>query len=249
VRPLTAFLGLSESDLDPAWPLPEDRLRQSERLVHFNKPDRSELLVGVDPGLGKCGHGIALQNLLFLTRQLSSQVRCRFLPLSDTSNRQRLREFEAQLGNVPPGLVRDTLLETVLLLAQCDLFLAGNTDLFHFAVALDVPTVGIFTPRDDPSWDPGLRPSCRVLRATRGERVDVATLMDAVEAVRRKGGSTPAPLRACAPAADSDAGVSPQADAERAVPSDGDAGPPPRTDARHGSVSSAVGDVQPRHHD
>jgi ADP-heptose:LPS heptosyltransferase len=184
---MAPFLGLAPEDFTAAWPLPEDRMRQSARLVHFNKPDRSELLVGVDPGLGKSGHGIAQQNLLFVTRQLATQTRCRFLPLSDPANQQRLREFEGQVGNVPPGLERETLMETVLLLAQCDLFIAGNTDLFHFAVALDVPTLGLFTPHDSGEWDPGQRARCRVLRITRGERVDVATLMEAVEAVR--GGS------------------------------------------------------------
>jgi len=181
---LAPFLGLSSQDFEPAWPLPEDRMRQCARLVHFNKPDRTELLVGVDPGLGKSGHGIAQRNLLFLTRQLVSQARCRFLPLSDPANEKRLQDFETRVGDVPPGLSRDTLLETVLLLAQCDLFLAGNTDLFHFAVALDVPTVGLFTPHDGADWEPRRRSRCRVLRITRGERVDVATLMEAVEAVR-----------------------------------------------------------------
>jgi ADP-heptose:LPS heptosyltransferase len=245
--PLAPFLGLADSDLDAAWPLPADRLRQSARLVHFNKPDSSELLVGVDPGLGKSGHGIAHQNLLFLTRQLASQTRCRFLPLSDPDNQPGLRDFENRLGNVPQGLSRETLMETVLLLAQCDLFLAGNTDLFHFAVALEVPTVGIFTPRDGADWDPGPRPCCRVLRVTRGERVDVATLMEAVEAVRGMPTAQTSPLGEAlqtapeaAPGAQEPAGVGDE---------DGDDAPPDPTIGESSNATPASrSDSTPREH-
>jgi ADP-heptose:LPS heptosyltransferase len=185
LRPARAapFLGLDPCRLDRRWPLPEDKRRRTEQLVHFNKPRKEELLVGVDPGLGKSGHGIALKNLHFLIRQLASQTPCRILPLSDPRNQDRLRRFEAELTEPPPSLARDTLLETVLLLSQCDIFLAGNTDLFHFAIALSVPTIGLFTAQDGQQWDPGPRGSARILRVTGGERVDIDTLMEAVEAV------------------------------------------------------------------
>ena len=124
-----------------------------------------------------------MQNLHFIVRQIASQVPCRVLPLADPANEDRLKRFEMQLGNVPPGLHRDTLLETVLLLSQCDLFVAGNTDLFHFAVAQGVPTIGLFTAEDTPEWDPGVSGRARVVRVTRGERVDIETLMAALEAV------------------------------------------------------------------
>lgn len=177
------FLGLPQDSLPRCWPLPEDKLRQMQQLVHFNKPRQDEWLVGVDPGLGKAGHGISLKNLHFLVRQLSSQATCRILPLSDPSNADRLRRFEAQLADVQPGLPRDTLLETTLLLAQCNLFVASNSDLFHFAVAQQVPTIGLFTPHDGPEWDPGTQPRVRILRVASGQRVDIDTLMEAVEAV------------------------------------------------------------------
>jgi ADP-heptose:LPS heptosyltransferase len=183
--PATAapFLGLDETHLDRRWPLPVDKLRRAQQLVHFNKPRKEELLVGVDPGLGKEGHGISLPNLHFLLRQLASQTPCQILPLSTPAFEERRRRFEAQLNGPPVGLARDTLLETILLVAQCDLFVAGNTDLFHVAVALAVPSIGLFSQRDGPEWDPGTRSFARVLRVTRGQRVDIDTLMEAVEAV------------------------------------------------------------------
>ncbi len=178
-----AFFGLDGDRLPRRWPLPADKVRQTKQLVHFNKPRREELLVGIDPGLGKTGHGISLANLHFLVKQLASQTLCRILPLSDPGNGERRDDFEAKLTERVPGLAREDLLETILLLTNCDLFVAGNTDLFHFAVAQEVPTIGLFTRRDGPEWEPTPVPHARVLRVTKGERVDIDTLMEAFEAV------------------------------------------------------------------
>jgi ADP-heptose:LPS heptosyltransferase len=188
LRPVRAapFLGLGTRAQDRRWPLPVDKLRRMQQLVHFNKPRKEELLVGVDPGLGKAGAAISLPNLHFLVQQLGSQTPCRVLPLSDPHNRDRLARFEADLANPVTGLSRDTLLDSVLLLAQCDLFVAGNTDLFHFAIAQAVPTIGLFTKKDGAEWDPGDRAYARILRVTGGQRVDIDTLMEAVEAVTAK---------------------------------------------------------------
>jgi ADP-heptose:LPS heptosyltransferase len=191
-RPLcaAAFLGLDRENLVRRWPLPEEKLRRAQQLVHFNKPRKDELLVGVDPGLGKSGHGISLPNLHFLVKQLGSELPCRVLPLSDLGQRERCQEFEAQLASPLPGLPRDTLLDNLLLLCQCDLFVAANTDLFHFAVAQDVPTIGLFTRMDDDGWDPGPQPHLAILRVSKGERVDIETLMQAFESVVHRVGPT-----------------------------------------------------------
>lgn len=178
-----AFMGLPTASLQRNWPLPEDKLRQIKQLVHFNKPRKDELLVGVDPGYGKEGRGISLANLHFVVKQLASQTTCRILPLSDPANQERLHQFESKLTGPPSGLVRDTLFETVLLLSQCDLFLSCNTDLFHFAVAQEVPCIGLFNRLDAADWEPGDCPTARIIRITKEQKVDIDTLMEAVESV------------------------------------------------------------------
>ncbi|HOX26547.1 MAG TPA: glycosyltransferase family 9 protein [Candidatus Krumholzibacteria bacterium] len=193
---LAPFLGLDPGIIRTAWPLPTDKLRQVAQLVHFNKPRPEEVLVGIDPGPDKAGRALSVANLVFLVQQLKTQLTCRILPLAGPGGEDRLREFETALGApVPPAFNRDTLLETILLLCQCDLFVAGNTDLFHVAVAEGVPTVGLFGSAVDPRWQPRNRRRCAVLNASRGEKVDMATLMDAVNAVR-----APEPGRDTAPA-------------------------------------------------
>ena len=181
---LAPFLGLEPGILRTTWPLPTDKLRQVAQLVHFNKPRPEELLVCIDPAADKSGRALSLKNLTFLTQQLKTQMNCRILPLTGPGGEDRLRQFEAELSSpVPPAFNRDTLLETILLLCQCDLFLAGNTDLFHFAVAEGVPALGLFGGHVEQRWYPESHRRCRVLSVAKGEKVDIATLMEAVQAV------------------------------------------------------------------
>ncbi len=201
---LAPFLGLDTGIVGTAWPLPTDRVRQAAQLVHFNKPRPDELLVGVDPGVDKSGRALSAKNLLFVVQQLKTQLRCRVLPLGGPGSADRLAQFEAGLASpVPPAFNRDTLLETVLLLCQCDIFLAGNTDLFHVAVAEGVPTVGLFGAHVEDRWCPVERRNCEIVRVAKGEKVDMATLMEAVDRARasreRRGEADPGPAPGAEP--------------------------------------------------
>lgn len=178
------FLGLGDLDTYRGWPLPAEKVRRTKQLIHFNKPRQDELLVGVDPALGKCGAGLSLQNLHFVVNQLSSQMPCRPLPLSLDGDPQRVNTFGAGLTVTPLVLPCETMFDTILLASQCDLFLAGNTDLLHYAAALGVPTIGLFLKEDAPSWVPTGYDNVSVLRIRAGQRVEVETLLAAVRSAR-----------------------------------------------------------------
>lgn len=189
-RPAAALplLGLPAPSPGWLWPLPEERLRQIRQLVRFNKNRPDDLLVAVDPGAGKNGPPLALSSLQFLIGQLAGRFGCQFVPLSAEAG-ERVRELTAVLPSAPPALPRADLLESALLLAQCDLFLGGNTDLFHLAVSLGVPAVGLFAEEDGADWEPRGRPAARGLRVTRGERVDAEALFAAIAALGIRGGT------------------------------------------------------------
>ena len=178
------FLGLADGDVRPGWPLPEEKVRKTRQLVHFNKPRKDEILVGVDPSLGKSGAGLSLPNLNFLLNQLQSQMPIRVLPLCAGGATDRLNQFQAALTQAPMNLPAGTMFDTVVMTSLCDLFLAGNTDLFHFAAAQGVPVIGLFVKEDEPTWEPAHYDNVRILRVAEGKRVDVDTLLDAVRSVR-----------------------------------------------------------------
>ena len=67
----------------------------------------------------------------------------------------------------------------------CDVLLAGNTSLFHFATALDAPTIGLLAPEEDVRWVPEETPRLRMLRWRPGDRVSEADVLATVDGVRR----------------------------------------------------------------
>jgi len=177
------FLGFRADELVPRWPLPMDKIRQMAQQIHFHKPNPDQMLIGFDPGVSKAGHGFGLENLQFLVRQVSSEFACKILPLSRMEESRRLESFEMRISDVPVGLKRETLMDMILLLSQCDLFIGANTDFFHFAVALGVPAVGLFGQADGPEWVPVGRPKAQVIRVTKAEKVDIETLTAAIHTV------------------------------------------------------------------
>ncbi len=128
------------------------------------------------------------------------------LPLGDPADNERLDKFETRLSEVPVGLERETLLEMILLLSQCDLYISGNTDFFHFAVALGIPAIGLFGKNDGVEWIPTGRPRARVIPITKGEKVDIETLMEAVEAVTEGRTSTASTVMSAEAVAEAAAG-------------------------------------------
>ncbi len=206
LRRAAPFLGFGPEEMNARWPLPMDKVRQMAQQVHFHKPNPDQMLIGVDPGVGKTGHAFALDNLQFLVRQLTSQLVCKVLPLGDPTDNERLDKFETRLSEVPVGLERETLLEMILLLSQCDLYISGNTDFFHFAVALGIPAIGLFGKNDGVEWIPTDRPRARVIPITKGEKVDIETLMEAVEAVTEGRTSTASTVMSAEAVAEAAAG-------------------------------------------
>lgn len=205
---LTApFLGFAPAEIRAGWPLPDDLLRRAAQQVHFHKPNPDQMLIGIDPGTTKGRHRFAPESWHFLVRQLTSQFVCTMLPLSHPDDRDHLDRFATRVSDVPVGLQRETLMDMLVLLTQCDLFLAGNTDLFHFAVAQGVPAVGLFTEAEAGHYRPGTRPRVRVLEVERGEKVDIETLMEAVEAVTGGRTSTASTVIVESPDAAGDDGV------------------------------------------
>ena len=183
IKSVGPFLGLPARDMNTRWPLPMELVRQMAQQVHFHKPNPDQMLIGVEPGVSKSGHRMKLEDIHFIVRQLSTQFVCRVVPLGQPSEAELLQKFETKLADVPLGLPRETLMDMILLLSQCDLFIAGNTDYFHFSVALGLPTVGLFSVDDDESWIPDNRKRVRVLRLDKAGKVDLETLMEAVESV------------------------------------------------------------------
>ena len=99
---------------------------------------------------------------------------CKLLVLSNNLDKKRLDQFRGSLDaqdlfGVRPKNVKEAL----ALLSASDLLLSGNTDYFHFAVSMRIPTVGLFTRHDAPNWFPKGTPWVQILQGVKGQRLSL----------------------------------------------------------------------------
>jgi ADP-heptose:LPS heptosyltransferase len=141
-------MGIDVSGLDLTWTVPDRERRLAEQLVHFRKPSEEELLVGFDPAPGRGGAQIAMAQQARLLDKLCSDYRARAILLTAPEHHEVAKSLESMLSREPIVVQQRRMRDVVSLLAQCDLFVAGNTELIYFAVALGIPTVSLMTPEE-----------------------------------------------------------------------------------------------------
>jgi ADP-heptose:LPS heptosyltransferase len=138
----------------PGWELPENEKKIAREIVGFRKPNPSDLLVGVDLSYTKTGARPPFDASIRLARSFAALKPSRIALLSDPNPAIKDDEIK-RLGpydwlDIPRKSFRDTL----GILSQCDLFISGNTDLFHFAVAMGIPSFVLFSAAEDRRWIP-----------------------------------------------------------------------------------------------
>jgi ADP-heptose:LPS heptosyltransferase len=163
--------------------LPPQQINHARQLIHFRKPEKEILTVGVDPGIGKTRHKVILEIMAYLANNLASRRKVKFLVLTNPWDERVAERFAGDLKAEVLDLVPADISETIALLSQCDMFLAGNTDLFHFATALHVPTIGLFTKYDGQSWIPASAPHVRIFKGMHGEKLSLNSFFAQVEEV------------------------------------------------------------------
>ena len=172
--------------LEPGWDdvaLVPREIQHARQLKHFWKPERDLLMVGLDPSTGKTKHHVIPEIIAYLANSLASRRRAKFVLFGNPWEEKLVRSLSQDLRGEILDLRPSNLTETVALLSQCDLFIAGNTNLFHFAAALGVPTIGLFTRYDRQGWVPEAAPRVRIMQGVRGEKLSLKEFFQNVEDV------------------------------------------------------------------
>lgn len=185
-RRLSEVAGLMGVHIPTDWRsalLTDQDVRFAHQLVHFRKPRRDQILIGVDPGRGKCGTRVTDRTLAYLVSAVYQQYRSKVIVLATPDEDESATRFEQTVQCERLELPRHNVKDVVALLTQSDLFIAGNTNLFHFAVALGVPTIGLFTERDERRWIPPDQSHVSIVQGRRGEKQSTADFMGRVEAL------------------------------------------------------------------
>ena len=173
VKSFLTALGIHGYESLPGWKLPDQDARWAKQLIHFHKPDKSTRLVAVDPGMGKGQHRLVDDSFSYLVNQLTKRMQCKVLVLSNNLDEKRIEGFRSRLQGDLLGIEPKNVKEGLALLSCADLFLSGNTDFFHFAVDMRVPSVGLFTRHDSANWFPKGTPSVQILQGVKGQRLSL----------------------------------------------------------------------------
>ena len=165
--------GLGTQENLPAWGLPDQDIRWAKQAVHFRKPEKGTRFVAVDPGMGKGQHRLVDESFLYLVNQVTRRFPSKVIILSNGLDAKRLEVFRTKLRADLFDLQPKNVKEGVALLSCADLLLAGNTDYFHFAVSMRVPTIGLFTRHDTDNWLPKGTPWVQILQGVKGQQLSI----------------------------------------------------------------------------
>ena len=180
-----AFLRVPREDLIPGWEIPETDRQYAGRLLELRRRGREGWLLGVDPGPGLGGVRPSPEKLAWLVDRLAAGRGAVPIVLSANPDDASVQEFKRFVKTPCLQVALRGLRDVFSFATCCDLLLSGNTELFHFAVALKVPMLGLLAADEDERWVPPETPFRRILRWRAGERVVEGDFLRAADAVRR----------------------------------------------------------------
>ncbi|MBN2071316.1 MAG: glycosyltransferase family 9 protein [Candidatus Krumholzibacteriota bacterium] len=180
---LLGAMGLGVKECDRRITLPAADIAHARQLIHFRKPEKGVITVGIDPGKSKTRHNVIPEIMIYLANNLAGRLKLKFLVLMNPVDMKTIERFTGELKGEVIDLEQMGISETLALLSQCDLFMTGNTDLFHFSAALDVPTLAVFTRYDDKNWVPDYASNVRVFKGVKGEKLSLKSFFSKVEEV------------------------------------------------------------------
>jgi ADP-heptose:LPS heptosyltransferase len=166
-------LGLAPGDNLPGWSLPRQDIKWAEQLIHFRKPEKGTMLIGVDPGIGKGNHRLVEKSFAFMVNAIAGHYPSKVLLVSNNIDAKGLAAFKDKLDVDLVDLEPKNVKEALALLSRADLVLSGNTDFFHFAASMRVPTLGFFTRHDGENWFPKNTPWVQIIQGVKGQKLSL----------------------------------------------------------------------------
>ncbi len=139
--------------------------------------------MGFDPGPGRGGTSLSVSQQARLLDKLCSDYQARAILLTAPEHHWLIGKLESMLSREPIVVQQRRMRDVVSLLGQCDLFVASNTDLVYFAVAMGIPTVSLMTPvevRDAAFPDSSL---LEIVELRPGERFPIQEFIERTQAV------------------------------------------------------------------
>ena len=176
-----SVLGQSPSEAIPAWRLPDADVRWAQQMIHFRNPGKDTMLIAVDPGMGKGRHRLIESAFAQVATEVGRRHGAKLLIISNNLDAKSMARFRALVKGSVIDIQPRNIKESLALLSRASLVLAGNTDYFHFAVSMRIPTIGFFTRFDAANWFPKSAPWVQIIQGVRGQHVSVDEVCSKIE--------------------------------------------------------------------
>jgi ADP-heptose:LPS heptosyltransferase len=148
---------------------------------------REGWLLGVDPGPSLGGTRPSPEKLAWLVDRIVEHRGALPIILSGSATKECRDQLKRHMKCEPLEASLRGIRDVLSFTKCCDVILSGNTDLFHLAVALEVPTVGLFGREEESRWYPDERPTTRVLRLRPGDRILEREFLAVLDEIRHAG--------------------------------------------------------------
>ena len=179
-----SFLGIPREEIAPTWEILEPDRQYAKRLIDLRRRGKEGWLLGVDPGVGKEGFRSDPEKMAWLVERLVASRGALPVILTDDPEAPCVEEFKSCLKVPTLDVASRGFRDMLSFASSCDVLLSGNTNLFHFAVALGVPTVGLVPEDTHERWVPDETARLRLLRWGVGTRVSERDFLEVVDSVR-----------------------------------------------------------------
>jgi len=186
---IARVMGIDVAGLGLLWEVPEQERRTAEQLIHFRKPREDELLIGFDPGPGRGGTSVSAGQQAKLLDQLCADYHARAILLTSPEHHEQAKKLEGLLSREPIFVQQRRTRDVVSLLGQCDLFVAGNTDLVYFAIAMGIPTVSMMTTGELEAEAYPDRDCLEVITLVPGDRFPIEEFLERTQSAMLRGAS------------------------------------------------------------
>ncbi|MEZ5065198.1 MAG: hypothetical protein R3B81_10720 [bacterium] len=180
-----SFLGMARDRLAPGWDVPPTDRQYAKRLLDLRRRGREGWLLGVDPGAGLGNSHPHPEKLAWIVNRLVANRGALPIILTETPEDPGVAQFKSYLNSPPLEVASRGFRDVLAFGTCCDVVLGGNTSFLHFAVALDLPAVGLLGRDEDPRWVPTETARRKLLRWQAGDRVSERDVLEVVDSVRR----------------------------------------------------------------
>lgn len=182
IRRIINSVGLKPDEHQKKLQLDEGDLNRAKQMIHFRKPKKNVLTIGVDPGEGKEKHYVIPEIIAYLANNVAARMKAKFLVLTEPWDKDAVTRFSQTLKSEVLDIVPSNSNETIALLSTCDLFISGNTNLLHFAGALGVSSIGLFTEHETEKWLPPYD-NVKIFRGEKGKKLSLKDFFSIVKEV------------------------------------------------------------------